>query len=127
MNFQEALAAVGQAIDEALTGKATAAPAAAPKAEKTPTAAEKKKAAAAAKKEAAAKKAAEPKPPTIDEVRDSLRRCIDLGDNDAATEVLEPFGVKKISDAEPDDFAAIIEAAEKYLDENSEGDGGALD
>ncbi len=117
MTFTEALANVGQAIDEALSGR-VAAPAAAAKAEKKAPA----KAPAKKKKAAAKPKADEPKPPSLDETRDALRRCIDVGDNDAATEILEPFGVKKVSEADPDDLAAIIAACEQYIDENAGDD-----
>ncbi len=64
--------------------------------------------------------------PSVDEVREALRRVIDKGGNPAATEILEEFGVKKVSGLKPLEYSDVIEAAEKYLDSADDDEDGGL-
>lgn len=103
MSFEKALAGVGQAIDAALAGRTSGAT---PKAEK-----------AAPKGGSRKKAAAKPKGPSVDDVRDALRRVIEAGGNDGATEVLQNFDAKKVSEVDAEQYVNVIEVCEAYLDD----------
>lgn len=104
MSFEKKFAALGKELDEAFeAAEETAGPAPKPTSKKK----------TASKKKAAAKK----KGPGVDDVREALRRVIDEGGNDAATEILSEFDTKKVSGLEEDQFASVIEACETYLDD----------
>ena len=53
--------------------------------------------------------------PKIEDVRKKVLDVIEEFGNDGATEVLEEFGVKKISELDAAQYPAVIEAATKYL------------
>lgn len=108
MSFEKKFAALGKELDAALATTGTA--------EKPAKATGKK----APRKKAPAKKKEEG--PTIDEVREALRRVIDEGGNDAATEILDPFGTKKVSGLDKDEYADVIEACETFLDDGGSDD-----
>lgn len=54
--------------------------------------------------------------PTRADVRKALKKVIDAYGADGAAEVLEDFDVEMVSELEDDQFAAVIKAAEAYLE-----------
>lgn len=60
---------------------------------------------------------------TADDVREAVLRLIEDQDNDAAKDALGEAqeGAKKVSDLEPENYAAAIEACEAALDDNPTG------
>ena len=71
--------------------------------------------------------APEPEGPTIEQVRKKILDVIEDFGNDGAAEVLEDFGVKKISELDAEQYEAVIEAATKYLADDDGDGGGAAD
>ena len=81
----------------------------------------------ARRRKPAAEAAAELKGPKIEEVRKKILDVIEEFGNEGAAEVLEPFGVKKISELDAEQYGAVIEGATKYLADDDGGSGGAAD
>lgn len=58
--------------------------------------------------------------PTEDDVKTVLAKVIDEYDVEGALDVLEDFDVKKASQLKPEQYADVIAAAEKYLEEDED-------
>ena len=56
--------------------------------------------------------------PSEDDVKKVIANVIQEFDNEGAFDVLEPFGVRKVKQLKPDQFADVIAAAKKYLEED---------
>ncbi len=107
ISFEKSLAKIGKELDEAMEVALSAGAATALSVEDSSAPLKKKK-----------KKAPPPMKPfaTMDQVRDSLRRVIQVGGNDACSGILKTFGVNKVSNLDPAEWDKVIEASETYLD-----------
>ena len=61
--------------------------------------------------------------PSLDDVKKAIAEVIEEFDNEGAFDILEKFGVRKARQLQPEQYADVIAAAKKFLEQDDDPNG----